>query len=173
MVATVSLAYSACSICSPQLFRVWCSRPWILLSLVHCSVAKSCPTLRDFWTAAHQDSFSFAISRGLLKLVCIESVMPFNHLILFHPLLLLPSVFPSIRVFSNESALLIGWPKYWNFSFSISPSNSGLISFKINWFDLLAVQGTLKSSPAPQFKSINSLALNLLYSATLISKHDY
>ena len=83
----------------------------------------------------------------LLKLMSIESVMPFNHLILCHSLLLLPSIFPSIRVFSNESALCIRWPKYWSFSFSISPSNqySGLISFRIEWFDLLAVQGTLKS----------------------------
>ena len=84
---------------------------------------------------------------GLLKLLSIELVMPFNHLILCRPLLLPPSVFPSIRVFSNESVLCIGWPKYWNFSFSISPSNehSGLISFRIDWFDILAVQGTLKS----------------------------
>ena len=125
------------------------------------------------WTSAHQDFFSFTISWGLLKLMCIESVMPFNHRIFCRPLLLLPSVFLSIRVFSNESTLRIGWPKYWNFSFSISPSNSGLISFKINWFDLLAVQGTLESSPAPQFKSINSSALNLLYGPTLTSKHDY
>ena len=99
------------------------------------------------WTAALQASLSFTIFRSLLKLMSIESVMPSNHLILCHPLLLLPSIFPSIRVFSNESALLIRWPKYWSFSFSISPSNeySGLISFRMDWFDLLAVQGTLKS----------------------------
>ena len=86
-------------------------------------------------------------SRSLLKLMSIESVMPSNHLILCHPLLLLPSVFPSIRVFPNDSVLHIRWPKYWSFSFSIGPSNeySGLISFRIDWFDLLAVQGTLKS----------------------------
>ena len=86
-------------------------------------------------------------SLSLLNLMSIELVMPFNHLILCHPLLLLPSIFPSIRVFSNESVLRIRWPKYWSFSFSISPSNeySGLISFKIDWLDLLAVQGTLKS----------------------------
>ena len=98
------------------------------------------------------------------------------HLILFHPLLLLPSVFPSRRVFSNESVLCIRWPKDWSFSFSISPSNeySGLISFRMDWLDLLAVQGTLQtSSPTPQFKSINSLALSFLYSSTLISIHDY
>ena len=96
------------------------------------------------WTAAHQASLSFTISQSLLKLMSIESVMPSNHLILCRPLLLLPSIFPSIRVFSNESALSIRWPKYW--SFSISPSNkySGLISFRTDWFDL-AVQGTLRS----------------------------
>ena len=99
------------------------------------------------WTAAHQASLSFTVSWNLLKLMSIELVMPFNHLILCRPLLLLPSVFPSIRVFSNESVLHIRWPKYWSFSFSISPSNeySGLISFRMDWFDLLAVQRTLKS----------------------------
>ena len=98
------------------------------------------------WTSARQASLSFAISWSLLKLVSIESVMPSNHLILCRPLLL-PSVFPSIRVLSKESALLIRWPKYWSFSFSISPSNeySGLISFRMGWLDLLSVQGTLKS----------------------------
>ena len=99
------------------------------------------------WTAARQASLSITISQSLLKLMSIESVMPSNHLILCRPLLLLPSVFPSIRVFSNESVLRIRWPKYWSFSFSISPSNeySGLNSFWIDWLDLLAVQGTLKS----------------------------
>ena len=99
------------------------------------------------WTAARQASLSITNSRSLLKLMSIESVMPSNHLILCHPLLLLPSIFPSIRVFSNEPALCIRWPWYWSFSFSISPSNeySGSISFRIDWFDLLAVQGTLKS----------------------------
>ena len=99
------------------------------------------------WTAACQASLSITNSRSLLKLVSIESVMPFNHLIFCHPLLLPPSIFPSIRVFSNESALHIRWPKDWSFSFSISPSNeySGLISFRMGWVDLLAVQGTLKS----------------------------
>ena len=99
------------------------------------------------WPAAHQASLSFTISRSLLRLMSIESVMPSNHLILCHPLLLLPSIFPSIRVFFDDSALHIKWPKYWSFSFSISPSNeySGLISFWIDWLDLLAVQGTLKS----------------------------
>ena len=99
------------------------------------------------WAAAHQASLSITNSRSLLKLTSIESVMSSNHLILCHPLLLPPSVFPSIRVFSNESALRIRWPKYWSFSFSISPSNEhrGLISFRMGWLDLLAVQGTLKS----------------------------
>ena len=94
-----------------------------------------------------QASLSFTISQSLLKLLSIESVMPYNYLIFCCPLLLLPSIFPRIRVFSSESALHIKWPKYWRFSFSISPSNeySGLISFKIDWFDLLAVQGTLNS----------------------------
>ena len=98
-------------------------------------------------TAAHQASLSITTSWSLLKLLSIESVMPSNYLILCHPLLLLPSVFPSIRVFSSESALRIKWPKYWSFTFSISPSNeySGLISFRMDLFDLLAVQGTLKS----------------------------
>ena len=95
-------------------------------------------------TAAHQASLSITHSQSLPKLMSIESVMPSNHLILCHPLLLLPSLLPSIRVFSNESALCIRWPKYWNFSFNISPSNehSGLISFRMDWLDLLAVQGT-------------------------------
>ena len=99
------------------------------------------------WTTAHQTSLSFTISQSLLKLMSTESMMSCNHPVLCHPLLLLPSIFPSIRVFSNELALRIRWPKYWSFSFSISPSNeySGLISFRMDWLDLLAVQGTLKS----------------------------
>ena len=99
------------------------------------------------WTAACQASLSISNSQSLLKLISIESVMPSNHLIFCYPLLLLPSIFPSIRVFSNESVLRIRWPKCWSFSFSISPSNeySGLISFRIDWLDILTVQGTLKS----------------------------
>ena len=99
------------------------------------------------WTAACQASLSTTNSQSLLKLMSIELVIPSSHLILCHPLLLLPSIFPSIRVFSNESVLHIRWPKYWGFSFSISPSSeySGLISFRMDWLDLLAVQGTLKS----------------------------
>ena len=99
------------------------------------------------WTAAHQASLSVVNSQSLLKFMSVKSVMPSNHLILCHPLHLLPSVFPSIRAFSNESVLCIRWPNYWSFSFSIHPSNeySGLISFRMDWFDLLVVQGTLKS----------------------------
>ena len=112
-----------------------------------CSFAKSCPTLLTLWTEAHQVSPSITNSRSLLKLMSIESVMPSNHFILYHPFLFLPSIFPSIRVFSNESALRIRWPKYWSFSFNISPSNeySGRISFKMGWLDLLAIQGMFKS----------------------------
>ena len=108
--------------------------------------AQSCLTLCAPGTAARQASLSITNSQSLLKLVSIELVMPSNHLILGRPLLLLPSVFPSIRVFSKESVLHIRWPKYWSFSFSISPSNeySGSISFRMDWLDLLAVQGTLK-----------------------------
>ena len=95
------------------------------------------------WTAARQASLSFTISQSLLKLTSVESVMPSNHLILCHPLLLLPSILPSSRVFSSESALCIRWPKHWSFSFSIS-EDSGLISFRMDWLDLLAVQGILK-----------------------------
>ena len=103
--------------------------------------------MSDSWTVACQDSLSFIISWTLLKLMSIELVMPFNHLVLCCRLLLLPSIFPSIRVFSNELIFHIRWPKYWSFSFSISPSNeySGLISFRMDWLDLLVVQGTLKS----------------------------
>ena len=110
------------------------------------------------WTAAPQASVSFTMSQSLLKLMSIESVMPSNHLILCRPFLLLPSVFPSIRVFSNESALCIKCPKYWSFSFSISTSNeySGLISFRIDWFDLLAVQGVSR-----------------IFSNTTLQKHQF
>ena len=114
-----------------------------------CSIAKSCLTFCNpmMATTACQASLSFTISQSLLKLMSIESVKPSNHLILCRPLLLLPSIFPSIRVFSNESARHIRWPKYWSFSFNISPTNEhpGLISFTMDWFYLLAVQGTLKS----------------------------
>ena len=119
------------------------------------------------WIAACQASLSVANTWSPPKPVSIESVMPSNHLILCYPLLLLPLIFPSIRVFSNESALNIKRPKYWSFNFNISPSNEylGMISFRMDWLDLLAVQGTLQeSSPIPQRKSINSLVLSFLYS---------
>ena len=127
------------------------------------------------WTAARQTSLSITNSQSLPKLMSVELVMLFYHLILCHPLLLLPSIFPSIKVFSNESALCIRWPKYWSFSFNISPCSEhpGLISFRMDWLDLLAVRGTLKSSPTQQFKSINSSVLSFLYSPTLTSIHDY
>ena len=127
------------------------------------------------WIAARQASLSITNSWSSPKLMSFESVMPSSHLILCRPLLLLPSIFPSIRVFSNELVLHMRWPEYWSFSFSISPSNehSGLVSFRMDWLDLLAVQGTLKSSPTPQFKSINSSALSFLYSPTLTSIRDH
>ena len=116
-----------------------------LLTLVH--PLSRVRLFRTPWTAAHQASLSFTVSRSLLKLMSMESVTPSNRLILCRPPLLLPSIFPSIRVFSKESALHMRWPKYWSFSFSISPSNGhpGLISFRMDWLDLLAVQGTLRS----------------------------
>ena len=120
------------------------------------------------WTAAHQASLSITNSQSLLKLMSIKSVMPFNHLILYRPLLLPPSIFPRIRVFSNKSVLHIRWPKLWSFSFSISPSNeySELISFRIDWFDLLAVQGTLKS-----LLQHHSSKASLLWCSLLISHY--
>ena len=130
-------------------------------------------SLQATWTAARQASLSFTISQNLLKLMSIESVMPSSHLILCYPLLFLPSIFPSIRVFSNESVLCIMWPKYWSFSFSLSLSNeySGLISFRIDWFDLLAILGTLKSL----LQHHSSKASILLHSAffTIQISHPY
>ena len=127
------------------------------------------------WTAARQASLSITSSWSLLKFMSIELVIPSNHLILCCPLFLLPSIFPSIRIFSSESALCIRWPKYWSFNFSISPSNeySGLISFRIDWFDLLAVQGALESYSALHLESVNPSVLSLLYGPTLTSVHDY
>ena len=128
------------------------------------------------WTAAHQASLFFTISLSLLKLMCIESVMPSNHLIYCCPLFLLCSILPSTRVFSNESVLHIRWPKYWSFSFSISHSNeySGLISF-IGLTGLISFlsKDSQDSSSAPQFKSINSSTLSFFYGPTFISMHDY
>ena len=127
------------------------------------------------WAVPYQASLSIPNSQSLFKLMSIESVIPSNHLALCHPLLLLPLIFPRIRVLSSESTLHISWPKYWSFGFSISHSNeySGLFSFRIDWMDLLAVQGTLESSSTPRFKSIHSSVLTFLYGPTLTSIHDY
>ena len=153
-----------------------------MLQVQFSSVAQLClfATPR---TAARQASLSITNSWSLLKLMSIKSVMSSNHLILCHPLLLPSSIFPCIRVFSNGSVLHIRWPKYWSFRFSINPSNeySGLISFRIDWFNLLAVQGdssltvqdSQESSSTPQFKSIKSSAPSFLYSPTLTSIHGY
>ena len=123
------------------------------------------------WIAPHQASLSITNSQSSPKLMCIKSVIPYSHLILCHPLLLPPLIFPSIRVFSNESVLCFRWPKYWSFSFSIHPSNeiSGLISFRIDWFDLLAVQGTLKSL----LQHHSSKASILRHSASFIVQLSY
>ena len=119
-------------------------------------------SLRPPWTAACQASVSITNPRSLFKLMSMKSVMSSNHLILCHPFLFLPSIFPSTRVFSNESVLCIRWPKYWSFSFIISPSHEypGLISFRVDWFDLLAVQRRRKSPPAPKVKGISSSVLS-------------
>ena len=145
------------------------------VSFSFSSVSQSCPTLHDPVDHSMPASLSITNSQSLLKVISTESVMPSNHLILCCPLLLLSSIFPSIRIFSNESLLCIRQPKYWSLSFNISPSNEhpGLISFGMDWLYLLAVQGTLKSSPTPRFKSINSSALSFLYSPTLTSVLDY
>ena len=126
------------------------------------------------WTAARWAPLSSAISQSLLKFMSIDSVMPSNHLILCRPLLLLPSIFPSIRVFANESALHIRWPKYWSFSFSSSPSNeySRLISFRIDWLDLLAVQGTLKSLLQHHSSKASVLRCSSSLGRTHTSIHD-
>ena len=140
-----------------------------ILSLSHVRL------LATPWTAACQAPLSFTTSWNLLKFMSIELVMLSFHLNLCHPFLFSSSIFSSIRVFSNESALHMRWPKYWSLSFSISPSNeySGLIFFRIDWFDLLATQGILKSSPAPQFKNISSSVLSLLCGPALTSVHNY
>ena len=127
------------------------------------------------WTAAHKASLSFTISQSLLKLMSIELVMPFNYLILCCPLLLLPSIFPSIMVFSNESALHIRGPKYWSFSFNISPSSEhpGLICFRMDWLDLLAVQGTLKSLLQHRSSKASILLRSAFFIVQLFSSHPY
>ena len=153
-----------------------------ITSCILCSVqftsVQSLSCVRLFatpWTAARQASLSITSSQSSVKLMSIESVVPSSHLILCHPLFLLPPIPPSIRVFSNESTLRMRWQKYWSFSFNISPSEEhlGLVSFRMDWLDLLAVQGTLKSLQHRRFKSINSLVLSFLYSPTLTSIHDH
>ena len=149
--------------------------PLFSYSQFSCSVVSD--SLWPPWTAARQASLSITNFWSLLKLVSTYLVIPSNHLILCCSLLLLLSIFSTIRVFCNESVLHIRWPKYWSFGFSISPSNEYIktdwMDFRIDWLDLLAVQGTLESSPTPQFKGINSSVLSFLYSPTLTSIHDY
>ena len=144
-------------------------------SVQSSSVAQSCLTLCNPMKHSMEASLSITNSQSLPKLMSIESVMPSNHLILCHPLLLPPSIFPSIRVFSNESSLHIRWPKYWSFSFSISPSNEHprLISFRMDWLDLLAIQRTLKSLLQHHSSKASVLALSILHSPTLTSIHDH
>ena len=139
----------------------WISRVWLFVTP---------------WIAAHQASLSITNSRRSLRFTSIESVMPSSHLILCRPLLLLPPIPPSIRVFSSESTIRMRWPKYWSFSFNISSSNEhpGMISFRMDWLDLLeSPRDSQESSPTPQFKSINSLVLSFLHSPTLTSIHDH
>ena len=162
------------------------SLAWRILSitLLACEISVPVPVqllscVRLFatpWTAAHQASLSITNSWSSPKPMSIELVMPFNHLIFCCPLFLLPSIFPSTRVFSSESALRIGWPKYWSFSFNISPSNeySGLISFRMDWLDLLEVQGTLESLLQHHSSKASILWHSaFFYSSTLTSIHDY
>ena len=141
-------------------------------SVIHIVAVQSLSCVHLFatpWTATRQGSLSFAISWNLIELMSIESVMPFNHLILCCPLLLMYSLFPSIRVFSNESVLRIRWPKYWSFSFNISPSNeySGLISFSMDWCDLLTVQGTLKGLPQHYSSKVSVLQCSAFFMVQL------
>ena len=162
----MSLYFSFFSLCFILDILFWFISSFQLLSHVQLFATP--------WTAARKASVSITNSQSLLKLMSIESVMPYNHLSLCRPLLP-PAIFSSIRVFSSESVLPIRWPKNWSFSFNISPTNEhpGLIFFRMHWLDLLSVQGTLESSPTPQFKSINSSALSFLYSPTLTSIRDY
>ena len=148
---------------------MWCQEIWYC-----CCSVKHVWLFAIPWTAACQVSLSFTVFQSFLKLISIESVTLSNHIILCCPLLLLPWIFPNIRVFSNESALHIKGQSIGVFSFNISPSNEhpGLISFRMDWLDLLAVQDTQESSPTPQFKSITSSVLSFLYSLTLTSIHD-
>ena len=168
---------NSCNTSKRHLFIKWWVGGEKTHCLLHCSVQfSSISRVQLFatpWIAACQASLSINNSRSLPKLVSIESVMPPNHLILCHPLLLQPSISPSIRVFSNELALHMRWPKYWSFSFSISPSNEhpGLISFRMDWLDLLAVQGTLKS--LLQYHSPKALILRCSAFFTVQLSHPY
>jgi len=168
-----------------NLWKETVSETWEVLNRLHIVVqlVSHVWLFATPWTTAHQASLSFTIFLSLLKLMSVESVMASNHLILCHPLLLPPSIFPSIRVFPSESALCIRWPKYWSFSFSISPSSeySGLISFRIDRFDLLAVQRTLKSLPQHHSWKVSILWHWILYDPKqlltstpllIIIKHD-
>ena len=139
------------------------------------SVAQSCLTLCNPMNHSTPGLPSITNSWSLPKLMSIESVMPSSQLILCRPLLLLPSIFPSIRVFSNESTLHMRWPKYWSFSFSIIPfkEHPGLISFRMDWLNPCSPRDSQESSPTPQFKSINSSVLSFLHSPTFTSIHDY
>ena len=150
--------------------------PTLLRYCCCCIVTKSCLTLCDPMNCSTSGFPVLHYVQSLLKLISIDSVMPSIQLIVCHSLLLLPLIFPSIRVFSNESAFCIKWPKYWSFSVSISPSNeySGLIAFRVDWFlSPCSPRDSQESSPIPQFKSINSSALSFLYGPTLTSIHDY
>ena len=160
---------------SPTVYSMY-PRYTLRISQSFSSVAQSCLTLCDPMNCSTPGLPVHHQLPEFTQLMSIESVMPSSHLILCRPLLLLPPIPRSIRVFSNESTLHMRWPKYWSFSFSISPSKDhpGLISFRMDWLDLLAAQGTLQeSSPTPQFKSINSSVLSFLHSPTLISRHDH
>ena len=174
MITSVSLADTVSShryrLCFP------CDEAFKTYSLQFRSVAQSRPTLWDPMGCSTPGlPVHHQLPESTQTHVQVESAMPSSHLILCHPLLLPPSIFPSIRVFSNKLVLRIRWPEYWSFRFSLSPSNEypGLISFRMDWLDLLAVHGTLESSPASQFKSINSSALSFLYSPTLRFINDY
>ena len=164
--------YTLAHNCALVLCSVMCWRRFNSVQLLSHILTLCNPTP---WTTARQASLSITNSQSPPKLMSIEVVMPSNHLILCCPLLLLPSILPIIRVFSNESALRIRWPKYWNFSFNISPSNEhpGLISFRMDWLDLLAVQGTLKTLLQHLGSKASILWLSFLYSPTLTSIHDH
>ena len=175
------LGYSLCTINSPifkyiiqQFSIIFVEYSAIIIDVVFESLSRDW-LFATPWTVACQASLSITNSWSLLKLMSIELVMTSNHLILCQPLLLLPSILPSIRVFSNESVLCIRWPKYWSFGFSISPSNeySGLISLRMDWFDLLAVQGTLKSILQTTVQKHQFFGAQPFYGPTLTSIHDY